>query len=637
MNLNIKNFHEISEKSYKEIIDYIEITNDINPIALTNLFTLLIKRKIYNNNIFHFLFFLQDNNYLDFVFKPELIKHFETDKLLVLNVAINELDIQFANRNIFNVISEKILNISKIDYHLYDFAFIYAIRTNNNTKKILQNYSDSHSSFDINIKFYDKLDKSSFDGTILHLKLEECTLENCLDYFIERRIISGGRDIINDNEAIIYSRIDFNKEAEIIKYSNYRITKFLIDYSISEYQPRENSILEQKSFNGIDIIGNNNITFQEKLYIIDNFISTTSIFNSNFSIKPLIFFVLENINTYEELEKYKNIKNRMFYLFITQLREFEMSLLHDMLKTDKIDVIQSIYKFKNTISFRKDIQDYILNNVEMSNLDNTLSDLESYLELEEIEYAIGSKTIDFLLSNYSSLLGNKFDENFSRLFYNDSIRYILAKQSAINNNINSFVEFYNFNKIEEEKNQIIIKYVLDNEEDIVNEEDISLIVLFKYFKGIIDKKRLLEDISAAFINNHNRSNYEVFNTLVEKDIFSIEELNDNISNKAFILGANMHFYYYSEQDSTAIISLISEYKEYILYDKKLIDKLIGNSFNNSINLLEYYLKQSNDIEFVRDILNLSVELKLDISADVRNNLFFLLENTSIIKEDIFLL
>jgi hypothetical protein len=635
MNQNVTNFHEISEKSYKEILDYIENTIDINPIALTNLFTLLIKRKIYNSNIFHFLYFLKDNNYLNFIFTAEFIKYFETDKLLVLNVAINELDIQFDNREEFNLISEKIINLSKIDYQLYDFAFMYALRSNNNTKIILQSYADTHSSFDIDIKFYDKLEKNSFDGKILHLELRECTLENCLDYFIERKTISGNREIINSNKAIVYSHINFDEDKKIIKYSNYHITQFLIDYTISEYHPRENSILEQKSFNGINIIDNTKFTFKEKLYIINNFILNTSVFNSDFAIKPLIFFVLDNITTYEELAEYESLRNRIFHFFITQLRDYEMSLLHDMLKTDKVDVIQSIYRFKNTVSFKKDIQEYILNNIEMSNLNNTLYNLESYLELEEIEYVIGNKTITFLLSNYGSLLSNRFDENFSRLFYNDSIRYILAKHSAINDNLSAFLEFYNFNKMEEETNEAIIKYILDNEKVIVNGEDKGLIALFKYLKGIISKESLLNDISIIFINDHSRSNYEVFNQLIEQEIFSIEELNNCISSKAFILGANMHLYYYSDYDSVAIIPLIKEYKEYIFYDKKLIDKLIGSSSNNSINLLEYYLKKSDDVEFVREILNLSIELKLDISGDIKNNLFFLLEKSNSLKGDVF--
>jgi len=638
-------FHNIQDKNYEEIIKYILDNKDISKLALHNLFNLLISRKLYNNNITKFLDFIVDNNYMDLILSSEFLIYFEKNHLLVLNVLVNELNYSFQGLDKFNEISKKIILSSKLNYHLYDFAFAFCLRHNIPAKTILKNYDDDSNHFELDIKFYQKLDKKTFlEDNILHLEIVKNKNKDYLDYFLERVITSSSMGTLDNNKVVVFKNIDFNEYQEIIDYSNYHIKNFLPNYKITPFVYLEDSEIIKESESGLDVIGNDDISFNEKLYIIDNFLGTIKVFGflSNV-IKPLVYFVFKNIDNFEDLKSFDNIKKMGFLYFNEQFEDYYVCLKYkDLLyKSDeKIDVIQVVYKFKDNVEFKTELKSYILNNTPITDISRIISNLTNYFNSDDIEYVLGQKTIDFLIDNFVSLISNRFDENYSRLLYNDNIKYILSKHSVLNDNIRAFIEFYDFDLLLEEQNSDIIKFILDNENNFTSVNQITTIKYFRFKQENISKAEFLDFIINIFNYEKDRYMFGMYISLIIEDKFNIIELNNSISNKYFVLGASIELYFSDldtvEIDNTKIlIELINNNQNNILLNKKLLKQIVNDNRTNKISILEYYLKETNDIAFVKKILNLSLALDLDVDENLKKELFFLLDNVNKVKEDIF--
>jgi hypothetical protein len=597
-NINILKILYILEKqdNIYTLFEYIDIIEDISKLLV--LFSVLLQKKFADNN-----FSLDD--------KLEILN---SKILLKINTSTNQINYSF--RDFFlifldfnNLIISSYENILTTDKNENEpFNCVSFVLTD--TYSIVFKSTD-----DIYYLAFDKAIINAYNPTNFlynrHYSYSILFEEQNIEYFIE---------LLNLDTILKIGLLDLLNNPTI-DHSN-----LFIKYKLSKYGNNVYIMDKEENTKYFDFWLNSTISTIDKIDIINNLIITK---NKDIKKEQLLFYVLKNINSLEEINDFVNIKNYLIdyitdnYIYVHHLKE-------------KLILIELIEKFDISSFLFNNIK-YIYNNSHSSMYNNLKYLLSSKIYMSHTNFLVildyytrDREFITYIKTLRLTYLDNRLDITLQIayiLFKNNNslVNDVLLKLSQNNREI-FFDYFLIIQKEQEFKLEIELEKFYSNNIIYINDNLLKpflFIELYKY--KLIPKIEFLLFLKETSIDN-------IFNNLdlVEnkKDIFEVLTFD-----KLFILQYKL----FLNKKDNYFIKLLSNNIENISIYKELLTILLGTKsyFHNEKLFLEVFVQL---IEYEKGIANLLILIdnaklfNIDINEDITSKYYHIFSTD---LEDLF--
>jgi translation initiation factor 2B subunit (eIF-2B alpha/beta/delta family) len=697
------NFNEIIENiTNEEKQEFIDLLNNLNIVLFKNLFN-----NISSSNLIFILekIIKHDISLLNLI----EFKNFKGDlnNLIIIYVYLFEKqEFNDITMKIKNIIIEQINNNEKINYHFYDFFFLFCLKNNIDFKKNITIFNKDSQYYNLNINF--NINELNSNSEIINVKYISYLLENKLNIYYEdflnyillrksysssmktkemneKYILSFIKDKIqdinlnnyeyNDISTLMFNNFTFkkelinnlnvendllnllNKKRKLLKNNNYT-NIFNVLNEFKETKLSFNIDKDNKE-NYIDIFENNSLSHKEKLKFIDKSLKSFTYLTK--TKKYLMFYVLKNIESLNEIKEFKNILKTLVYIIQEQLNDYIIKRTNYYTDIEKIDLIILLMDkfFENDFNGHKkeDNINMILNYLNSSSFEieyhnNIFKEMPLLLILSifipKNKYNILYKIFDFekLLNILPFSNTSYFYQNYSNYLNisSEEIKQVLLLYIINENKIEYFIENVKF--FEEVFDDKINTFILKNKKEVLNLNNL-LIQIILYENNLIDLKKLKNIFIYDFIK------YQEYTYLIENktkklieilnyDFLNINDFLFNNENKEFqnnkelvlfIYLTILSNFYKNKKDvqdlRKTIIKYIQKNINEILLNQNIISFLTQefDEFDDgekSISFFEILIKETKSTELINILFELANELNIDISDIYKEKFYYML-------------
>ena len=482
-------------------------------------------------------------------------------------------------------------------YPEIDYNFFFFFPTKENIyKEILEKFTKDLEIFNNIFK-----EDSNILRQLYYLIIIESFLQDIEISYIEPTQIfkntKNSNQILCSKKYIPFENYDINdKKNFFIDFINNKVYENLIDYIIyllEKYKKSKNEVMKKCCKKGLKII---KILFEACIDIdLKNNLIEENIYFLDYSYIKNIFKDKQQIK--------EMVRNYSYSLLFKKLNKF---------LTDNINDIDDLYNecFDTVIKLLA-YKDIILNNI-MSDEDSKQSFYNLINKLQYLNSAFFIKSLKdtlekiFSIPSYSN---NKFIE-----FINYILESIINSFSNDDNNLFSsegFAEFFIqindliYNKQSNPNNKLLLKIIESIINDIYEknnkEKKLPISIFIKYIKLIIKliekNSKIKQQILSYKINDKT-----LCTSLLEKIILNSKEDGIKI------------------EENNNIIQKQNDGNKFIQIEKEDDEDSIENELKNTcLNYIFEMLKSSNDINAIKEIINLNKILKHNLENKENNN------------------
>jgi hypothetical protein len=471
------------------------------------------------------------SNYSEIQFTSAFFKH----KLNIHSNTTTLITSSIKNKYISIDIDKYLLNNNNKDTYVLEYIINKTFSSSemlfhDNNIKIIENFLDINQKNLLHI-FNEPL---KYVGLIRLFIRTTFKVQNLAEELLENKVLDLLAETKSEKETIdILTNYVITKEVEKTNYFNHKL-------------------IQSKSSNTnlIDIEVNNSMTLKEKLDFLENVITYNNCSPSGFHVEKtnsFLYFILTNINHFEELKEYPKIKELIFLTYIKQFKEYKSLTNLNRFNFDKgegTDLIILINKFTEDYYFKATFHHYNINTIKSNNFT---------LEVIFLIFAIYEEK--FTTNDYISLILETFNHDLTKvieiaLLSKEEYFYNLHKEYVVIFRGEQYKTFINF------LFSSLIKIVKNNPNNNSSFEIHTIFKLFKLFKY----------------------QYE----LIENNI-DFQEYITNIDNKEIIIKETLQI-----NDFDIFLYLFNNNKisknEYLLYISNILNQPtnISNPFNFKI-------------------------------------------------------